>query len=109
VSNKLSHPNVVPFLGVYSAPGHPFALVYEMMENMDLGQYLAQHPNVSRLKLVSIYFTIPAAMPWLNPFSTAVRNLTWIEIRTQPRRHAWEHQVGMSSHFVQYRSMFTLF
>ena len=53
VSNQLSHPNIIPFLGVYSSPSHPFALLYAMMDNLDLGRYLADHPEVSRLKLVS--------------------------------------------------------
>ena len=109
MSDKLSHPNIVPFLGVYSAPGHPFALVYKMMENMDLGQYLAQHPNVSRVKLVSMGFTMPAAIPRLNPCFTAVRNLTRIGIHARLRHHPWEHQAGMSSQFLHYHSMFILF
>ena len=52
-SSQLSHPNIVPFIGVYSSPSHPFALIYAMMGKLDLGRYLADHPNVSRLKLVS--------------------------------------------------------
>ena len=108
-SKTLSHPNVVPLLGVYSAPGYPFALVYEMMENMDLGQYITQHPNISRVKLVSMAFTIlSAAIPWLNHF-TADRDLTCIELHAQPRYHPWKHKVGMSSYFLWYRSMFTPF
>ena len=58
-STQLSHPNIVPFLGVYSTPTHPLAILYEMMDNLDLGHYLVQHQNVSRLKLVS---TFPAAL-----------------------------------------------
>ena len=64
VSSQLSHPNVVPFLGVYSTPSHPFALIYAMMDNLDLGRYLAGHPNVSRLKLVSAVLTILVIYPW---------------------------------------------
>ncbi|KAF9793040.1 kinase-like domain-containing protein [Thelephora terrestris] len=52
-SDKLSNPNFVRFLGVYSTPTHPFALIYEMMDNADLGQYIAQHPTTSRLKLLT--------------------------------------------------------
>ncbi|KAF9654070.1 kinase-like protein [Thelephora ganbajun] len=52
-SSQLSHPNIVPFLGVYSTPSHPFALLYEMMDNLDLGRYLTQRSNVSRLKLLT--------------------------------------------------------
>ncbi|KAF9793044.1 kinase-like domain-containing protein [Thelephora terrestris] len=51
-SSKLSHPNFVPFLGVYSTPTHPFALIYEMMVNVDISRHLAQHPGISRLKLL---------------------------------------------------------
>ena len=51
VSSQLSHPNIVPFLGVYSTPSHPFALIYAVMDNHDLGLYLAGHLNVSRLRL----------------------------------------------------------
>ena len=80
-----------------------------MMENMDLGQYITQHPNISRLMLVSMAFTIlSAAIPRLNRF-TADRDLTCIELHAQPRYHPWEHKVGMSSHFLWYRSMLTLF
>ena len=64
VSSQLSHPNLVPFVGVYSTSNHPFALVYAMMHNLELGQYLANHPNTNRLKLVSTMFTIPVADPW---------------------------------------------
>jgi len=51
-SNQLSHPNIVPLLGVHSSPSHPFALIYAMMDNLDLGRYLADHPDVSRSKLL---------------------------------------------------------
>lgn len=52
-SSQLSHPNIITFLGVLSTPTHPLAILYEMMDNLDLGQYLVKYPNVSRLKLVS--------------------------------------------------------
>ena len=58
MSNTLAHDNIVPFLGVYSTPSHPFALIYEIMDNVDLGQYLARRPTVSKLKLVSMVFSI---------------------------------------------------
>jgi serine/threonine protein kinase len=66
-STQLSHPNIVPFLGVYSTGSHPFALLYEMMDNLDLSQYLAKRPNVSRLKLVNTVFIISTMDPWLTP------------------------------------------
>lgn len=42
----------VPFIGVYSTEAHPFGIVYEYMENLDLKQYLRNKPDVGRLKLV---------------------------------------------------------
>ena len=63
ISSQLSHPNIVPFIGVYSTPLHPFALVYEMMDHLDIGQYLVENPNVSKLKLVSTGFALVATGP----------------------------------------------
>jgi len=45
---------VVPLMGVYSTEAHPFGLVYECMDGLDLKQYLKKEPNVGRLKLVLI-------------------------------------------------------
>ena len=46
--------NVVPFVGVFSAETHPFALIYEHMDGLDLKQYLRNEPNARKLKLVLI-------------------------------------------------------
>ena len=56
VCDLLHHSDVgaVPFVGVYSTKEHPFGLVYEHMENLDLGQYLKNEPDVDRLKLVLV-------------------------------------------------------
>ena len=50
----LRHRNVkvVPFVGVYSTETHPFALVYEHMDGLDLKQYLGNEPSAGKLKLV---------------------------------------------------------
>jgi len=44
--------DVVPFVGVYSTGVHPFGLVYEYMEGLDLKQYLRNEPNVRKLEMV---------------------------------------------------------
>ena len=44
----------VSFVGVYSTETHPFGLVYEYMDGMDLRQYIQKEPNVGRLRLVLI-------------------------------------------------------
>lgn len=46
--------NVVPFVGIYSTETHPFALVYEYMDGLDLKQYLRSEPNAGKLKLVLV-------------------------------------------------------
>jgi len=41
-------------MGVYSTETHPFGLIYEHMDGLDLKQYLRNEPNVGRLKLVFV-------------------------------------------------------
>ena len=42
-------------MGVYSTETHPFGLVYEYMDGLDLMQYLGNEPNVGRLELVLVF------------------------------------------------------
>ena len=42
----------VPFIAVYSTPEHPFGLVFEFMEHLNLGDYLRNNPDIPRLELV---------------------------------------------------------
>jgi len=44
----------VLLVAAYSTEVHPFGLVYEYMEGMDLRQYIQTKPNVGRLGLVFI-------------------------------------------------------
>jgi serine/threonine protein kinase len=46
--------NAVPSIGVFSTETHPFALVYEFMDGLDLKQYLRNEPNARRLELVIV-------------------------------------------------------
>ena len=46
--------DVVPLVGVYSAEAHPFGLVYEYLDGLDLRQYLRSDLNVRELELVLI-------------------------------------------------------
>jgi len=39
-------------VGIYSTETHPFGLVYEHMDGLDVKQHLQKEPNVERLKLV---------------------------------------------------------
>jgi len=48
---RLSHPNIVPFLGVSEAPA-PLSMVSEWMPNGNVRGYIAKNPETSRLQLV---------------------------------------------------------
>ena len=49
---QLSHPNIVPFVGITSPPGHPFSLVFNTSGCIGLREYLTKNPGANRLKLV---------------------------------------------------------
>jgi len=44
--------SVVPLVGVYSTETHPFGLIYECMEGLDLKQHLRNQPSMEKLELV---------------------------------------------------------
>ena len=48
---RISHPNIVPFLGVSEAPA-PISMVSEWMPNGNVRDYIEKNPGVSRLQLV---------------------------------------------------------
>ncbi|KAF9789359.1 kinase-like domain-containing protein [Thelephora terrestris] len=48
---KISHPNIVPLLGVSEAPA-PISMVSEWMPNGDVRSYVEKNPEVSRLQLL---------------------------------------------------------
>ena len=69
VGSLLHHRDVgggVRLIGVYSTEAHPFGLVYEYMDGLDLRQHLGNMPNVEGLKLVLIS-TYPLPLLSVNP------------------------------------------
>jgi len=48
---RVSHPNIVPFLGVSEAPA-PLSMVSEWMPNGNVRNYVSKNPKISRLQLV---------------------------------------------------------
>lgn len=50
--SRLVHPNVVPFIGVYSTPEHPLGLVFEYMEHDNIKEYLRSGKDIGRRELV---------------------------------------------------------
>ena len=56
VCGRLSHRNIVSFIGIYSTVKHPFSLVFDFSGHLDLRQYLGTHPTASRrLELVRFH------------------------------------------------------
>ena len=49
---RISHPNIVPFLGVSESPA-PLSMVSEWMPNGNVRAYVINNPEASRLQLVS--------------------------------------------------------
>ncbi|KAF9643599.1 kinase-like protein [Thelephora ganbajun] len=48
---RISHPNIVPFLGVSEAPA-PLSMVSEWMPNGNVREYVRKNPGTSRLQLL---------------------------------------------------------
>ena len=48
----LTHPNVLPLLGVTIAP---FQLISKWMPGGDLREYIEKHPDADRLELVGVH------------------------------------------------------
>ena len=48
---RISHPNIVPFLGVSNAPA-PLSMVSEWMPNGNVRDFVRKNPDTSRLQLV---------------------------------------------------------
>ena len=53
--SRLKDQSFVPFIGVYSTPKHPLALVFEFMEHSNLRKYLRNNKDVRRRELVRFY------------------------------------------------------
>ena len=45
----------VPFIGLYSTLEHPFALVFQFMDHLNLKGYLRDNKDVGRLEPVRFY------------------------------------------------------
>jgi serine/threonine protein kinase len=53
VWKRLSHPNVLPFLGVWTTHQFKFAMVSVWMPHGNVVDYVQKHPKTNRLTLVS--------------------------------------------------------
>ena len=72
----------MPFIGVYSTPKHPLALVFEFMDHLNLGEYLRNNEDIGRHELVHFYLaSIPISTArHTNVLRLVVGNSTWCEI-----------------------------
>ena len=50
--NQLSHPNILPFLGIADIPGLSTCLVSPWVDNGNSVVYLTEHPDVMPLPIV---------------------------------------------------------
>ena len=86
--------DVVPLVGVYSTEAHPFGLVYEYMDGLDLRQYMKNGPNLRRPELVRV--TTQLIHRPSPPSQTVDRNSSRLEAHARPGSRAWKSQVGTS-------------
>ena len=56
---RLSHPNVLPVLGV-SPKLFPLCIVSEWMIDGNIADFTFRHPEIDRLRLVSLFFASPS-------------------------------------------------
>lgn len=73
VWKRLSHPNVLPFLGVVNSPQGSFGMVSSWMPQGNIVEYLVSHPTANRPLLVR------------NPLTPAVTLLIPVDLRNPVR------------------------
>ena len=59
VWKRLTHPNILPLLGITTAP---FQLISSWVSGGNLLQYVQKHPEADQLKLVSVLFRCDCPM-----------------------------------------------
>jgi len=86
---RISHPNVVPFIGVSEAPA-PLSMVSEWMPNGNVRDYVVKNPEISRLQLVRRVY-----VHWTRADTTLVaRHQSWSEVFAHLRHHTWRFERG---------------
>ena len=99
----LRHPNVLPLLGVTMA-GHRFVMVSEWMEYGNINEFVKEHPDKNRPRLVC-FSSRSSSSPFTDMFMTAVacRRYQGADIYARPRNHPWKSPGGAySNHNVSY-------
>ena len=72
----------MPFIGIYSTPKHPSALVFEFADHLNLREYLRNNRDVGRLDLVGLHPIVSAAhRP--NVLGVAAGYSTWCRTHAQ--------------------------
>ena len=81
---RLSHPNIVPFLGVTDDPA-PLSMVLEWMPNGEIRDYIRKHPEADRLQLVR-HSRSTALYDMGSDIRPAPRYLSWAPDSSRSRR-----------------------
>ena len=96
---RLTHPNIVPFLG---ATVDPPQIALEWMPRGDLETYIKSNPHRDRVSLVSPFLCFPTTSP---QFSLVGRRRKGSRLRPLSWRNPWRHKGGER---LKYRLMASL-
>ena len=86
--SRLEDQYIVPFIGVYSTPKHPLALVFEFMDHSNLREYLRNDKDVRRRELVRFLCRIYHSS--YQRLELAVGNSARCRIHAQTKCRPWE-------------------
>ena len=92
--SHLRHHNIVSFIGMYSTPEHPLALVFDFMDH-NLGAFLGSNKNARRLELVRSHPVASAIHDFTIP-RPVVRHSTRCGIYAQTESNSRGHHDRMS-------------
>ena len=105
---RLSHPNVLPVLGI-SPKLFPLCIVSEWMIDGNIADFASNHPEVNRLRLVrsvSVVFSIPK----FSNTPSACGSSEWIAVSSlggnhpqRPQARAYYHNLRKLSLTISYR------
>ena len=93
----LSHPNVLPLLGVSVSTDPPcFRILTEWMSGGSVMQYARSNPDANRLKLVSLLVNLPHS-PLIHQHPVALWSHLWCGLPPWTQYRSWGSQRGRSN------------
>ena len=79
--NQLSHPNILPFLGIADIAGLSTCLVSSWIDNGNSVAYLTEHPDVMPLPIVGSSLNVILCIT--DHIWSDSRDCSWLRILTQ--------------------------